>query len=274
MIDINDIKTAYTHAGVFHLDDVMSSVFLRKLNKKIRIKRVVEVPKTAKFCFDIGLGKFDHHQKDREINNFGVPYSAFGLLWREFGEYYLKKAGFKYYKEAFNKFNKDIVSKIDFGDNFGYKEVKYFFERDIIRQFLPSWHEEEDSSIFNVQFKKAIKCAEGLFDNWIRNLFTTVEYKKEANRLWEKAKEENKNGILYLEKVLPWRSLQKENPIKGLKIIIEKNIRGGFSLVSIDNKIIKIQKNEYLQFVHPSNFMGITKNKEDAFKAAELILGA
>ena len=36
--------------------------------------------------FDIGRGRYDHHQKDSRVRENGVPYAAFGLLWEELGE--------------------------------------------------------------------------------------------------------------------------------------------------------------------------------------------
>lgn len=35
--------------------------------------------------FDIGRGRYDHHQRDSRVRENGVPYAAFGLLWEELG---------------------------------------------------------------------------------------------------------------------------------------------------------------------------------------------
>ena len=76
-------EVAYTHAGKFHADDVFSAALLRILRPDIRFVRAMGLPEGfGGFAFDIGWGRFDHHQKDAPVRENGVPYAAFGLLWR------------------------------------------------------------------------------------------------------------------------------------------------------------------------------------------------
>ena len=78
--------TAFTHSGKFHADDVFSSALLLYLNPEITILRGNRVPDDFDgIVFDIGRGKYDHHQKDSRIRENGVPYAAFGLLWEVLG---------------------------------------------------------------------------------------------------------------------------------------------------------------------------------------------
>ena len=86
-----------THAGNFHADDVFSTVFLEKLYDNITIIRLKEyIDDNSKIAYDIGLGKFDHHQKnyDKKREN-GIHYCSFGLLWQEYGLKYLQKINSK-----------------------------------------------------------------------------------------------------------------------------------------------------------------------------------
>lgn len=77
---------AFTHSGKFHADDVFSYALLLYLNPEITITRGNKVPKDFDgIVFDIGRGKYDHHQRDSRIRENGVPYAAFGLLWEELG---------------------------------------------------------------------------------------------------------------------------------------------------------------------------------------------
>ena len=77
---------AFTHGAKFHSDDVFATAFLEMIKPDIEVKRGFEVPKDFDgIIYDIGRGKFDHHQKDKEYRENGCPYAAFGLLWREFG---------------------------------------------------------------------------------------------------------------------------------------------------------------------------------------------
>ena len=78
--------TAFTHSGKFHADDVFSSALLLYLNPEIRLTRGNKVPEDFDgIVFDIGRGRYDHHQKDSSIRENGIPYAAFGLLWEELG---------------------------------------------------------------------------------------------------------------------------------------------------------------------------------------------
>ena len=57
-----------THSGKFHVDDVISTVFISKIIDEvilIRIPNINDKNLTNKLVYDIGLGEFDHHQKNR-----------------------------------------------------------------------------------------------------------------------------------------------------------------------------------------------------------------
>ena len=60
--------TVFTHSGKFHADDVFSSALLLYLNPEIRIIRGNKVPEDFDgIVFDIGRGRYDHHQKDLSL---------------------------------------------------------------------------------------------------------------------------------------------------------------------------------------------------------------
>ena len=68
--------TAFTHSGKFHADDVFSSALLLYLNPEIRLTRGNKVPEDFDgIVFDIGRGRYDHHQKDSRIRENGIPYA-------------------------------------------------------------------------------------------------------------------------------------------------------------------------------------------------------
>ena len=79
-----------THAGKFHADEVFGTVLLEKIFKDISLIRLPEVDAfnlDDKLVFDIGGGKFDHHQfGGNGARGNGIKYAAFGLLWREYGK--------------------------------------------------------------------------------------------------------------------------------------------------------------------------------------------
>ena len=178
MKDLMTVKTGITHSGKFHTDDVVSTAFIKSFNPNINVIRVKEFNgegDTDVIVYDVGLGEFDHHQEERKIDLFGHAYCAFGLLWEAYGKEYLKRRNFTHLEEAFDLFNRKFVSKINQGDNEGYKKVKRFFENDLIVKCNPMWFEEITSELKNMQFEKAVRLAQAFLDTWTRQIFHEVE---------------------------------------------------------------------------------------------------
>ena len=90
-----DDANCITHSGRFHIDDVISTIFLSKIMDKVVLLRIANIKNENlknKLVYDIGLGEFDHHQKNRNgQRKNGIYYSSIGLLWKKFGKKYLEK---------------------------------------------------------------------------------------------------------------------------------------------------------------------------------------
>lgn len=83
---------AFTHSGKFHADDVFSYALLLYLNPAITITRGNKVPKDFDgIVFDIGRGKYDHHQRDSRIRENGVPYAALVFYGKNLVQKFLAK---------------------------------------------------------------------------------------------------------------------------------------------------------------------------------------
>ena len=137
---------AFTHSGKFHADDVFSYALLLYLNPAITITRGNKVPKDFDgIVFDIGRGKYDHHQKDSRIRENGIPYAAFGLLWEELGKEILGE-------ELAAKFDESFIQPLDNNDNTGEKNEL----ATLIGNFNPSWDIEHGE---NEAFLKAVQTA-------------------------------------------------------------------------------------------------------------------
>ena len=137
---------AFTHGGKFHADDVFSYALLLYLNPAITITRGNKVPKDFDgIVFDIGRGKYDHHQKDSRIRENGIPYAAFGLLWEELGKEILGE-------ELAAKFDESFIQPLDNNDNTGEKNEL----ATLIGNFNPSWDIEHGE---NEAFLKAVQTA-------------------------------------------------------------------------------------------------------------------
>ena len=87
-----DFIRVVTHSTVFHADDVFGTALCDLICPGINIIRTVDPDAIAHWqddpdtlVFDIGLGRYDHHQEGKALRTDGTPYCGFGLLWRDFG---------------------------------------------------------------------------------------------------------------------------------------------------------------------------------------------
>lgn len=115
--------TVSTHDGFFHADDVFAlavvGLWAKSEGKKIKIirSREKEIFEKAQMVVDIGgvydakTNHFDHHQQGGAgKRENGIPYAAFGLMWKHFGEKITSK-------EAAVLVEKKLVMPIDAIDN-------------------------------------------------------------------------------------------------------------------------------------------------------------
>ena len=143
---------AFTHGGKFHADDVFSAALLLYLNPEIVITRGNRVPENfAGIVFDIGRGRYDHHQKDSRVRENGVPYAAFGLLWEELGGAILGE-------ELAAEFDEAFVQPLDNNDNTGEKNEL----ATLIGNFNPAWDAQGGS---DAAFFQAVSVAGMILEN-------------------------------------------------------------------------------------------------------------
>ena len=178
---VKDIKEAngITHNGTMHADEVFATAFLSLYFGNFKVIRVSEVPidiSPNTLVYDIGKGKFDHHQSDARVRDNGIKYSSFGLLFEEFGIDFLKKMKLKNTKAIYNYFVKDFIEGIDAIDNGIFPDVKANYKvktvSDIIKIYNPSYlsNDSEDE-----QFIKAVNLAESILTEELKNVVGKVE---------------------------------------------------------------------------------------------------
>ena len=136
----------FTHAGKFHADDVFATALLQILRPDIKITRGFVVPDDFDgIVYDIGFGMFDHHQEPRETRPNGIPYAAFGLLWRVLGPGLVGERQARLIDENF-------IQPLDLNDNTGEQNSLC----DAIGFFNPVWDSKEDQ---DACFFKAVAVA-------------------------------------------------------------------------------------------------------------------
>ena len=294
---VTDIKEAkyITHSGAMHTDEVFATAFLDLLKKDITLIRVpqVEIDKIEKdvLVYDIGRGKYDHHQDDAKTRENGIKYSSFGLLFQEFGKEYLKQLKIEDIEEVFNTIDKELVEGIDAVDNGVFPEINANFKvktlDDIIKACNPSFGSNQDE---NEQFIKAVGIAKIIFQEIIHNIVGKVKAKK---IILQKLKVTEKD-YLELEEYIPYEeTILKNEEGNHILFALYPSNRGGWGIKTIkksaedktdrlsfpenwaglENKELeKITGIKDVTFCHSGRFLMTCKTKEAAYKVLEKVL--
>lgn len=198
-----------THSGAFHPDDVFAVALLSILYKgniKIIRTRDAEVISKADFVVDVGLeynpekNRFDHHQEGGAgKRENGIPYSTFGILWKEYGE---KICGSKRIADILDK---KIVEVID-ADDAGVDLYKPLIDglypitiTDIIYSLGITW--KEPTSEIDGFFLKAVDFAGKILSREIKTSQDKIEAEGLVEEVYKNSKD--KRIIIFSEKYLP-----------------------------------------------------------------------
>lgn len=267
--DLREIPDkGFTHGGVFHADDVFSAALLKILNPNITFERGFKVPENFDgIVFDIGLGEFDHHQKDNEVRDNGVPYASFGKLWKAFGDRLVSE-------ESIEQVDKTLIQGLDESDNIGsYNPLSI-----AISSYNPTWISNDNP---NEKFNNAIDFAIDILDNIIEQERSKELAKDIVQDAYKKAEDKN---IIVLPRFVP--AIQELIPTDACFVIFPSN-RGGYGIQVIPqepgNQAAKIDfpeewagksglndisKIDSLTFCHNARFYCAADKLEDAIKVA------
>ena len=261
------VSKAYTHGGVFHADDVFSSALLELMNPSIEIARIFSVPEDAELVFDIGGGLYDHHQEDSAVRENGIPYAAFGLLWRDLGAEFLGS------KEEADLFDQNFVQPIDLTDNTGEPNTL----SSAIGSFNPTWDDNAEKA--DERFRDAVEFAVQILLNYKKR----AEGKLKAHTLVEEALNSSKDGIVVLPRFAPWQEVLI--PEEKARLVIYPSQRGGYNLQVVPKEYgtqepkVPIPKKWLLEtapkgctFVHKGLFLAAFTTKDDAVDAASTMV--
>ena len=225
-----------------------SAALLLYLNTEITIIRGNRVPEDFDgIVFDIGRGRYDHHQKDSRVRENGIVYAAFGLLWEELGVEILGK-------ELAQKFDESFVQPLDNNDNTGEKNEL----ASLIGNFNPTWDAEGSN---DEAFFQAVSVAgmilENKFDRYRGNerADKRVEeiYERHMQAFHDREKHCEDARILILPEFVPCQKFLSETPIA---FVVFPSNRGGYC--------IQPQKKEYAmnyKCSFPSEWLGL-ENEE------------
>lgn len=274
MRDIPDI--VYTHAGRFHADDVFGAALLRILKPGVEIRRVQRLPEDFSkedLAFDIGWGEFDHHQAGAPVRENGVPYAAFGLLWREFGPSLLGKT------EAL-RLDERFVQPIDLDDNTGCGGPI----PDMIADFNPLWDSEADA---DSRFLEAVEVAQKV----LQNRLDAVRAIGRAYQVVKAGMKAMEDHIITLDVYCPWKPFVTKSPAR---FVVYPSQRGGWSGQCVpfpaekggglklpfpaawagktSSELVALTGIGTLRFCHNNRFLVAADTKEDARAACLLAI--
>lgn len=267
---------AMTHGGIFHADDVFSAALLKLINPDIEIIRAFDVPPDFDgIVFDIGSGRFDHHQEGAEVRENGVPYAAFGLLWREFGEEVIGVGATpeQGVKDA-ARFDESFIQPLDEDDNTG----KGNQLAGVISIFNPNWDSDEPA---DACFTQAVELAMTVIKKKIERMKSI----QRAKELVETALANAKDHIVILPRFAPWRGILVKSDAE---FVVYPSQRGGYSAQVVpgdadseeqkcdfpeewagkpEDELKKISGVSSLTFCHKGCFMISADSLDDAIKA-------
>ena len=263
--------------------------------KDVVLTRVTEIDNTKvrkdAIIYDIGRGKFDHHQADAKLRESGIKYSSFGLLFEEYGKDYLKQQKIKDIDEVYTGIVKDLVEGIDAIDNGVFPEIKASYKvktiSDVIKLYNPSFKSKKTEE---EQFIKAVELAKEIFIQLQDQVVGKVKAKKIVE---EKLKNTNKE-YLELEEYMPYEeTILKSEYGQNIKFVMYPSNRGGYGIKTIKKSLedktdrqsfpeswAGLEKEELekksgikdINFCHSNRFLVTCNTKEAAYQVLKEVL--
>jgi len=240
---VNKIEDAncITHSGTFHADEVFASAFLELYLGEVRVFRTNQVDfskvNDSMLVYDVGRGKFDHHQNDALRRENGIPYCAFGLLWKEFGKDFLQKRGIELVDRVFDLFDKDLVEGIDADDNGVFPKIDANFKvktiPGVIKIFNPSFQANQEEAS---QFEKACSLAKMVLEEELYYINGKAYAEEQILDLLDDLDENAKYMIL--PTFLPYEeTILGEERAKSILFVAYPSNRGGYAIKTVPKSV-------------------------------------
>ena len=278
-----------THDGTFHADEVTACALLLLFDlidkdKIIRTRNLDKLNQLEYVCdvggiYDHSLKRFDHHQ-----NDYKGQLSSAGMVLK-----YLFEEGL-ISEEFYHYFNRSLVIGIDAIDNGQTtQKVGHCSFSGVITNFVPIHHNADESLLTHAFFD----ALEFTF-NHLKRLHDRFFYIKSCQEKVKKSMLEGKD-VLVFDEPLPWMEnffeLQGENhpalfvimpagdhwKLRGIPPTYDQKMKVRKLLPKhwaglLEGELSHVTKIPGAIFCHKGRFISIWKTKEDAIKAANMIL--
>lgn len=239
---IRTINRITVHSGTFHSDDVFCVAVSKILNVNVEIERInnadyriTDISK-GHIVADIGMGPFDHHQKDCPYREDGIKHCGASRVWLVYGVSVINQIYPELSPESCEKVSDKIynhllrtISALDNGDTSFPQNV--FSIATIVEGFRPSWDSEltDDEAFLN-----AVDCVQKILINEIIRYAAEERAKPYVKACIQKMQD----GVVVLDKLYDWKVTLIEEI--NAKVVVYPSKRGGYNVEPIPNEIEEI----------------------------------
>lgn len=288
-----ELKRVGTHNGRFHADEVMATAILKEIFdiELIRTRDEAKL-KELDIVYDVGGGKFDHHDTFKECREDGIPFASCGLIWREFGRRVIRFMDPSIEEEeveaAFTYVDKFLIKGIDALDNgvkIGEKDVPLMDISRIISGFNPQWFSERDD---DEAFNEAVELASVVLDNVLKSRMAVLRSREIVQSAYEKR---NYKEILVLELYCPYAESLRAIDKKSEVVYVVYPSKGNYAMQTVrdrgsdkkpfpeswagkrDKALVEVTGVEDSVFCHSGRFLCIARSYDGIMKLAKLAIG-
>lgn len=210
---------AATHSGSFHADDVLAAAALRLANPSLTILRTRDQEQldAADVVFDVGrvfdpaACRFDHHQLEyKEARENAIPYSSFGLIWRELGTALCGSAAAA---ARVDRWMVQGVDAVDCGVTLSRETppVTVMSISSALGSFNPGWPDDASPQVRNEAFERAVTWAEAILQNTMRQAIGL----EAARAVVAQGVLSETGRLLVLDSDVPWKEVVLGSPEYG-----------------------------------------------------------
>ncbi|MCE2576135.1 MYG1 family protein [Komagataeibacter sp. FNDCR2] len=314
---------ALTHSGNFHADETLGYVILhyalapggdlrgRVLGGQpadrldfVRTRSPERIG-AADIVFDVGgryepaAGRYDHHMKDKPLREDGTPYSAAGLLWRDYGVAALRNILKTPVDDAtlatlWQSMDKSLILPIDQDDN-GVVKMGKLSLADIVSACSPPWDTAELYGADEARAREALgfaNAASAVAAHLVNMVDRTRASLKAVNRVLAAYGQAEDQRILVMETGMPTEKVIFEHDLPVVYVVSPAGperwnvkavppVRGDFGQrVSLPEAWRGLEGAALATasgvpdavFAHPARFICGAASREGAIRMAQLAL--
>ncbi|POF63003.1 metal-dependent hydrolase [Novacetimonas maltaceti] len=314
---------ALTHSGNFHVDETLGYVILHYAlapHGDLRGRVLGTAPadrldfgrtrsperiRAADIVFDVGgiydpqKGRYDHHMKDKPLREDGVPYSAAGLLWKDYGIAAIRNILKAPVEDdalpvIWQAIDRSLVLPIDQDDN-GVVKLEKLSLADIVSSCRPAWDTaelygpEEAKMQESIGFADAAVTVAAFLVNTVDRVRASLKATDRVLAAYEAAQDKR---ILVMDTGMPTEKVIFEHDLPVVYVVSPAApgrwnvkavppVRGDFGQrVSLPEAwrgldgeaLAKVSGVQDAVFAHPARFICGAGSKEGALKMARLAL--